>query len=99
MAENLNPQAREMADESMVRNLAAQAEAIWPQEQPLFHRYQLPAAAAVLDAGCGTGEISARLADMLVDARLLGVDVIDEHLERARHRCARFGTRVRFEHR
>ena len=41
----LNPQARQMADESMVRNLAAQAQAIWPQEAPLFDRYALPARA------------------------------------------------------
>ncbi|HEY8712088.1 MAG TPA: hypothetical protein VIM68_04405 [Thermoanaerobaculia bacterium] len=35
---NSSPQAREMAGESMVRNLAAQAEAIWPQEEPIFER-------------------------------------------------------------
>jgi SAM-dependent methyltransferase len=88
-----------MADESMVRNLAAQAEAIWPQEQPLFDRYSLPLEANVLDAGCGTGEISLRLAQMFPHARLLGVDVIDDHLERARARCAALGERVRFENR
>src|SRR5215510_1033119 len=99
MADPLNPQAKEMADESMVRNLAAQADAIWPQEQPLFTRYALPSDSSILDAGCGTGEISMRLAGMFERARLLGVDVIDEHLERARARCARFGARTRFEHR
>jgi SAM-dependent methyltransferase len=99
VTDNLNPQAKEMADESMVRNLAAQAEAIWPQEQPLFARYGLPREADVLDAGCGTGEISSRLADLLPLARVLGVDIIDDHLDRARARCARFGDRVRFEHR
>jgi hypothetical protein len=31
-----------MADESMFRNLAAQAQAIWPQEAPLLDRYRLP---------------------------------------------------------
>ena len=99
MRDNLNPQAKEMADESMVRNLAAQAEAIWPQEKPLFDRYQLPIEAKVLDAGCGTGEISLRLAQMFQHARLLGVDVIDHHLERARARCAGLGERARFENR
>ena len=34
---------------------------------------------------------------MFPDARLLGVDVIDDHLERARARCAALGDRVRFE--
>ena len=60
MADDLNPQAKEMADESMVRNLAAQADAIWPQEQLLFHRYALPVEARILDAGCGTGQEARR---------------------------------------
>ena len=60
---DLNPQAKQMADESMVRNLAAQAQAIWPQEAPLFRRYTLPASPRILDAGCGTGEGASRLAD------------------------------------
>jgi SAM-dependent methyltransferase len=97
--DELNPQAREMADESMVRNLAAQADAIWPQEKTLFDRYRLPPAPNVLDAGCGTGEITMRLGEMLPEARLLGVDVIEDHLERARARCAAIGPRARFENR
>jgi SAM-dependent methyltransferase len=96
---DLNPQAKEMADESMVRNLAAQAEAIWPQEKPLFDRYELPGHSKVLDAGCGTGEITLRLGQMFEDAHLLGVDVIDDHLERARARCAPLSDRARFENR
>ena len=94
MTRDLNPQAKEMADESMVRNLAAQAEAIWPQESRLFDRYQLPAGANILDAGCGTGEISFRLAQMFQRSRLLGVDIIDDHLRLARERCASLGERV-----
>jgi SAM-dependent methyltransferase len=99
VADDLNPQAREMADESMVRNLAAQAEAIWPQERSLFGRYGLPAAAAILDAGCGTGEITRRLAAEFPAATLLGVDIIDAHLQLARERSASTGARLRFEHR
>src|SRR5258706_13474027 len=99
MTDDLNPQAKEMADESMVRNLAAQAEAIWPQEKGLFDRYRLPAEANILDAGCGTGEISLRLLQMFQQARLLGIDIIGDHLERARLRCKEFGERVRFENR
>jgi ubiquinone/menaquinone biosynthesis C-methylase UbiE len=95
----LNPQAREMADESMVRTLAAQADAIWPQERALVERYPLPGAPRILDAGCGTGEIVFRLAQWMPDAQILGVDIIDEHLARGRTRCAPFGDRVRFEHR
>ena len=76
-----NPQAREMADESMVRTLAAQAEAIWPQEEPLVRRY---APRDVLDVGCGTGEVSSRIAAMFPGARVTGVDLIESHLELAR---------------
>jgi ubiquinone/menaquinone biosynthesis C-methylase UbiE len=95
---DLNPQAKQMADESMVRNLAAQALAIWPQEAPLFARYALPPRPRILDAGCGTGEITSRLAELFPDARVLGVDIIDEHLELARSRYARLSSRVAFEH-
>ena len=97
--DNLNPQAREMADESMVRTLRAQADAIWPQEKRLFDRYHLPADANVLDAGCGTGEISQRIAEMFPRAPVLGVDIIDDHLDAARVKCAPLGERVRFENR
>ncbi len=96
---DLNPQARQMADESMVRNLAAQAVAIWPQELGLLRRYGLPDDASVLDAGCGTGEISSRLAELFPRGRVLGVDIIDPHLELARLRYAALAPRLSFEHR
>jgi SAM-dependent methyltransferase len=96
MAQPLRPQAKEMADESMVRNLAAQAEAIWPQELPIFLRHD-PGEGRVLDVGCGTGEITARLAETFPRATFIGIDVEEPHLERARERCAAFGSRVRFE--
>src|SRR5262249_39094449 len=76
-----NPQAEQMSDESMVRNLAAQAEAIWPQERALFSRYEIPKGARILDLGCGTGEITARLAEMFPRSELLGVDLDEAHLE------------------
>jgi SAM-dependent methyltransferase len=99
MPSDRNPQARQMADESMVRNLAAQAEAIWPQESALLRRYALPDAPAILDAGCGTGEATRRLAEAFPRASVLGVDILDAHLERARTRSAGLGSRVRYEHR
>lgn len=92
-----SPQAREMADESMVRNLAAQAEAIWPQEEALFARHGLPEGGRVLDVGCGTGEICARLAARFPSASIVGVDLEQAHLERARARARPFGARVSFE--
>lgn len=86
-----------MADESMVRNLAAQAEAIWPQEQPLLARLALPEAPAILDVGCGTGEISSRLAALFPRARVTGVDLLESHLALARDRYAALGERLTFQ--
>ena len=96
--DDLNPQAKQMADESMVRNLAAQARAIWPQEAPLLRRYALPPAPRILDAGCGTGEGASRLAKLFPRADVLGVDIIDGHLELARERYALLAPRLSFEH-
>ena len=72
-----NPQAQQMGDESMARTLAAQAQAIWPQERALFARYGLSGALRVLDLGCGTGEITRRLADMYPQGQVIGVDILD----------------------
>ncbi len=95
---DLNPQAKQMADESMVRNLDAQARAIWPQEVAFIRRYALPAEPRILDAGCGTGEISSRLAELFPQARVLAVDIVDHHLDLARSRCASLAPRLTFEH-
>jgi ubiquinone/menaquinone biosynthesis C-methylase UbiE len=95
---DLNPQARQMADESMVRNLEAQALAIWPQEAPLFQRYRLPDEPTILDAGCGTGEVASRVAQLFPRARVLGVDILDSHLQLARERYDELAPRLRFEH-
>jgi SAM-dependent methyltransferase len=86
-----------MADESMVRNLAAQIEAIWPQEEPLFDRYRLTPEARILDVGCGTAEALVRLAAKFPAASFVGIDLEEAHLERARERCRGFGDRVRFQ--
>jgi ubiquinone/menaquinone biosynthesis C-methylase UbiE len=86
-----------MADESMVRNLAAQAEATWPQEEPIFARHPPPKRARVLDVGCGTGEIISRLARLFPRASFTGVDLEESHLERARVKNAELGDRVRFQ--
>jgi len=93
---DLNPQMKQMADESMVRNLDAQARAIWPQESALFARYGLAGGVRILDAGCGTGEISHRLAEMYPSAEVLGIDVLDGSLEIARARQAHLAPRVSF---
>jgi ubiquinone/menaquinone biosynthesis C-methylase UbiE len=93
-----NPQRKQMADESMVRNLDAQARAIWPQESQLFRRYGLAADIRVLDAGCGTGEGASRLAELFPRAQILAVDILDHHLDLARKRHAGLAARLTFEH-
>src|SRR5512141_598969 len=66
--DELNPQKAQMADESMVRTLRWQTEAVWPQEAPILRSYGLPPKARILDAGCGTGEASRRLAELFPSA-------------------------------
>jgi SAM-dependent methyltransferase len=94
---DLNPHEKQMADESMVRTLDAQARAIWPQEVELIRRYRLDPEIRILDAGCGPGEISSRLAEMFPRAQVLGVDVLEPPLALARERYARLAPRLRFE--
>jgi GrpB-like predicted nucleotidyltransferase (UPF0157 family)/ubiquinone/menaquinone biosynthesis C-methylase UbiE len=94
---DLNPQREQMLDGSMVRTLDAQARAIWPQESALLRRYGLRGPLRILDAGCGTGEGASRLAELFSEARVLGVDVLDESLDLARSRHARLAPRLSFE--
>ena len=95
---DLNPQARQMADESMVRGLDAQARAIWPQEILLLQRYWIPVNARILDAGCGTGEGASRLAELFPAAHVLGIDIVDQHLDLARSHYSHLSERLSFEH-
>lgn len=96
-AADFNPQRAQMVHESMLRTLAAQAEAIWPQEQALLARYGLPDDARVLDAGCGTGEFAARVAACMPEASVLGVDLAEELLAVARQRHAALAPRLAFD--
>jgi SAM-dependent methyltransferase len=94
---DLNPQGEQMADESMIRTLAAQIEAIWPQEKKLIDFYRLPRAARVLDVGAGTGEFSARIAQAYPDAQVTGVELLPASVEYARRKHAALAPRVTFE--
>jgi SAM-dependent methyltransferase len=93
----LNPQGEQMADESMIRTLAAQIEAIWPQEKSLLDQYRLPRHARVLDVGAGTGEFSARVAAHLPESEVLGIELLVQSVEHARQRHAPLAPRLRFE--
>ncbi|MDB6167319.1 MAG: Methyltransferase type 11 [Verrucomicrobia bacterium] len=97
MTQHRNPQAEQMADESMIRNLTAQANAIWPQEKPLFARYQLPPDCRIADIGCGSGEITSRLALLYPRAEIIGIDILEHTVELARKRHAALAPRVQFQ--
>ena len=90
---NRNPQASQMADQSMIRTLAAQVRCIWPQERLFFSRYGHPR--TVLDVGCGTGECTFQLAKEYPKAEILGVELNLDHVRRATERCREFGARVK----
>jgi SAM-dependent methyltransferase len=94
---DLNPQGEQMADESMIRTLAAQIEAIWPQEKTLINFYRLPRNARVLDVGSGTGEFSARMAEAFPDAHVLGIELLPGSVQVARDKHASVAPRLRFE--
>jgi len=93
----LNPQGEQMADESMIRTLAAQIDAIWPQEKSFINFYRLPRKARILDVGAGTGEFSARIAQLLPEAHVLGVELLPASVEHARERHAALAPRLLFE--
>jgi len=97
MTTDRNPQAEQMGDESMARNLKFQAEAIWPQERALFDRYALTGELRILDLGCGTGEITRRLAERYPGAHILGIDILEGNLAIARRDSASVSDRVRYE--
>ena len=96
MHQDRNPQAEQMGDESMARNLAYQAQAIWPQEAPLFDRYGLDGALRILDLGCGTGEITRRLAQRYPQAQLVGVDILEGNLALARRDSTAYAERIEY---
>ena len=95
---DLNPHAKQMADESMVRTLDTQARAIWPQEAELIRGYGLGPKLRILDAGCGTGEASWRLTELFPQAQVLGIDILDQNLALARQRFMHLAPRLAFEH-
>jgi SAM-dependent methyltransferase len=97
MSADRNPHVEQMADESMIRTLAAQASAIWPQEEPLFARYGLKPDCHIADIGCGSGEITSRLALMYARADVIGIDILASPIAYATRRYAFLRPRLHFE--
>jgi trans-aconitate 2-methyltransferase len=59
-------------------------------------RLELHGDETVLDAGCGSGRVTALLAERLPDGRVIALDGSTSMLETARRRLAPFGDRIRF---
>ncbi|WP_395374304.1 class I SAM-dependent methyltransferase [Marinicella sp. W31] len=92
-----NPQYEQMADDSMVRCLDAQAAAIWPYEKPIFENYGLSGNLQVLDLGCGTCELSYRMLQHFEQSTITAVDMIQDHLDYAAQKYAAFGDRLQVQ--
>jgi SAM-dependent methyltransferase len=71
---------------------------IQPHTARLFARAQIASDARVLDIGCGCSETTRRAAQMAVAGDVLGVDLSNSMLARARERSAAVGlSNIRFE--
>ncbi|MEO8167542.1 MAG: class I SAM-dependent methyltransferase [bacterium] len=79
-------QKEPMENEAMVRTLDTQARAIWPQEKEFLKRIFNRPGLEVLDVGCGTGEISSRVAMEFSTNRVVGIDIAETHIRRAQQR-------------
>ena len=64
--------------------------------QNVLSRLTLVGDETVLDAGCGSGRVTERLAERLPDGRVIAVDGSPAMIAAARERLSRFGRRVEY---
>jgi SAM-dependent methyltransferase len=55
---------------------------------PVLERMQLRSTDNVLDVGCGAGWLARRLTERVSEGRVVGMDISDEMVRRARRNCA-----------
>jgi SAM-dependent methyltransferase len=61
-----------------------------PITLPVLEKMRLAPPDSVLDVGCGGGWLSRRLAKLVPDGRVIGMDISDEMIQRARRASADF---------
>jgi ubiquinone/menaquinone biosynthesis C-methylase UbiE len=66
----------------------------WPITRPVLERMGVAPADNILDAGCGAGWLSRILAGLANEGRVVGMDISDEMVRRARQKSAEFGNLV-----
>lgn len=64
--------------------------------ETVLERLPLDGDERVLDAGCGSGRVTERLAERLPDGRVVALDGSSAMVDAARERLARFGDRVEY---
>jgi len=73
-----------MASQIMAETLEFQAMSIWDKERGLWQREGFDRFGRVIDVGCGTGQISSRLAREFGFEEVVGIDPVPNHIELAR---------------
>jgi trans-aconitate 2-methyltransferase len=62
----------------------------------VLERLSLDGDETVVDAGCGSGRVTERLAERLPDGRVIALDASPSMIDEARRRLARFGDRIAY---
>ena len=73
-------QQRQMEDPSMEGTLRAQAEMIFPREQPVLEQLGFGSLTTLADLGCGTGQFAGRLAAQYPSLQITALDLFPRHI-------------------